>query len=95
MVGAMMAPAPTKPTKVTTSRTRSKRRGTPRCRPINVAIAYSSSAEPVAITAAARMSPSTVALATKLPSQMPGHSRRSQSSSAASPMPDGGHTAVA
>jgi len=67
----------------------------PMLRSTSVAIAYTSSVEPVAITAAARKLPSTVMFAAKLPSHTPGQSRFPQSSSAARAMPEGGHTAVA
>jgi hypothetical protein len=49
----------------------------------------------MAITAAARIAPSMVRLARKLPAKTAGHRRLLPSSSAASAMPDGGQTAVA
>ncbi len=50
---------------------------------------------PVAIIAEATSAPSTLALAAKLPSQIPGQSCRPHRRSAASAIPEGGQMAVA
>jgi hypothetical protein len=91
----MMAPPAIRPTNISTSCTRTKRRGTPRWRRTSVAMANVCSVLPVAITAAAASAPSTVRLAAKLPSKTPGQRRVPQRSSAASAMPEGGQIAVA
>ena len=91
----MIAPHATRPTKISTSCTRTKRRGTPRWRRTNVAMANACRVLPVAITVDANSAPSTVRLAAKLPSQTPAQRRLPQRSSAASAIPEGGQIAVA
>ncbi len=94
-VGAMIAPPTVRPTKRSTSWTRSKRRGTPSCRRTSVATAKACRVLPLAMTSEASSAPSIVRLAAKLPIHTPGQRRRLARSSAASAIPEGGQMALA